>query len=491
VSPSLLRPAVWVVTGIAAIALAPPVEAVVRAGSAAPALGAVVGLLLFAVLARRRVSPAAVLRLPRRRLLARTLLLTTKSAQEEAVWRGLLLGALAGPLGRLGALAASSAFFALAHIPGQGRRGALHAVTGAAFGGVYLATGRLDAAIAAHAVYNVSVGTCSLAKQPLPVTDTRHGSELLLRSALPSVHDSSAKGAAIQPVDAGAVAILDAATKSFGAVRALESVDLELRPGEIVGLLGPNGAGKSTAVSLLLGLRRPDAGRALLFGADPRRCEARRRIGVVLQDVSFPPTLRVDELVDLVRAHFADPADRDDLLDRLGLGALSNRQAGGLSGGQRRRLALALALAGRPAALFLDEPTAALDAGGRRALWQELSSFAALGGSVLLTTQQLDEAERYATRLVVLARGRVLLQGSVGEVRARAGKARVSVRAQRVPAAYTSAVAERTVDRHVLYVDDADAFVGELVSSGIPFRELEVSGTSLEDAFVSLTAPHR
>jgi ABC-2 type transport system ATP-binding protein len=203
--------------------------------------------------------------------------------------------------------------------------------------------------------------------------------------------------------------------------------------------------------------------------------------------VGFPPTLRVGEIVDLVRAHFADPLPRDEVLERFELGSIATRQAGGLSGGQRRRLAVALAFAGRPRALFLDEPTAAMDANGRRALWRGVSAFAASGGAVLLTTQQLDEAEELATRIVMLVRGRVLLEGSVDDVRARAGMATVRFRAERLPALPPHTLAESRLDRHLVYVEDPDTFVTALVRSGIAFHELEVSRVSLEDAFVALT----
>ena len=218
-------------------------------------------------------------------------------------------------------------------------------------------------------------------------------------------------------------AALWAVTKRFGETVALDDVDLAIDAGEVVALLGPNGAGKTTALSILLGLRRPDAGRAEVFGVDPRRPRSRVAVGVTAQEAAFPPTLRVREIVDLVRAHFPFPAPADELLERFRLTAAARRQAGGLSGGERRRLAVALAFAGEPAALFLDEPTAGLDVESRRAVWAEVDRYSTDGGTVLLTTHHLDEAERLADRIVLLARGRVVAAGTAREL---AGRARAA-----------------------------------------------------------------
>ncbi len=211
-------------------------------------------------------------------------------------------------------------------------------------------------------------------------------------------------------------AALRGVTKRFGEKVVLDHLDLEIRPGEVVALLGPNGAGKTTALSVLLGLRRPDAGRAELFGRDPRHPSAREAIGVTPQEGGFPQTLRVGEIVDLVRAHFARPVDRGDLLERFGLGGIAGRQTGGLSGGERRRLSVALAFAGRPRAVFLDEPTSGLDVESRRAAWREIARYAGEGGTVLLTTHHLEEAEALASRVVLVARGRVVAQGTPTEL---------------------------------------------------------------------------
>jgi ABC-2 type transport system ATP-binding protein len=209
---------------------------------------------------------------------------------------------------------------------------------------------------------------------------------------------------------------LHGVSKQFGATVALDEVELAIDAGEIIALLGPNGAGKTTALSILLGLRRPDKGSAHIFGLDPRRPDARTVVGVTPQESGFPPTLRVREIVDLVRAHFPSPAGTDDLLERFALNGVARRQSGGLSGGERRRLAVALAFAGEPAAIFLDEPTVGLDVESRRAVWAEIENYCTNGGTVLLTSHHLDEAERLAHRIVVLAGGRVVAEGTPAEL---------------------------------------------------------------------------
>src|SRR5688572_25934600 len=164
-------------------------------------------------------------------------------------------------------------------------------------------------------------------------------------------------------------------SRRYGDVLAIDSVTMQVQAGEIVGLLGPNGAGKTTLLNLLVGLRRASAGRVELFGGDPRRPENRRRIGVTPQETGLPPTLRVGECVDYVAAHFPDPVPRAELLARFGLAEMHRRQTGGLSGGQRRRLAVALAFVGKPSLVFLDEPTTGLDVEARRSLWDGIRSF--------------------------------------------------------------------------------------------------------------------
>ena len=278
-----------------------------------------------------------------------------------------------------------------------------------------------------------------------------------------------------------APACLDGVSKSFGDVRALENVSYEAPGGEIVALLGPNGAGKTTSLSLLLGLRRPDGGTATLFGLDPRLPGARLRLGATPQEMAFPGTLRVREVVELVRSHFPQPRGTASLLERFGLSELADRQTGGLSGGERRRLAVALAFAGNPDLVILDEPTTGLDVDAREAVWGELREFAAAGGTVLFTTHYLEEAESLARTIIVIDRGHVTARGSVEEIRARAGVGRISFIREPLPPDLARLAADEG-DRLVIHAPQPEEVVRRLVQSGARLVDLEVRPLPLEDA---------
>ncbi|ANY06609.1 ABC transporter ATP-binding protein [Pseudonocardia sp. HH130630-07] len=281
--------------------------------------------------------------------------------------------------------------------------------------------------------------------------------------------------------------VLDGVTRSYGGTVALDGVDLTIEPGSLTGLLGPNGAGKSTLVNLVSGLRRADSGTVRLFGGDPRDAVNRVALGTTPQQTGLPETLRVGEIVRFVAGHFPDPVPAGELLDRFGLAGLARRQAGGLSGGQKRRLALALAFAGRPRLVLLDEPTTGLDVEGRRALWETVRAFHAGGGTVLLTTHYLDEIETLAQRVVVLAGGRVRADGDVDAVRGMVRRSRVTFRAAAIPDLPGIELAERDGDRWTVHTADADELVRDLVRSGAAFADLGVTGASLEEAFLTLT----
>jgi ABC-2 type transport system ATP-binding protein len=288
-----------------------------------------------------------------------------------------------------------------------------------------------------------------------------------------------------------AVAELRGVRKRYRKAIALRGVDLQLHPGELVALLGPNGAGKTTAVGVLLGQRRPDAGWARVFGRDPTLPSARRLVGATPQEVGFPDNLTVAEVVDLVRVHYPHPAATSELLGRFGLAEIAGRRAGGLSGGQQRRLAVALAFAGRPRLVVMDEPTSGLDVEARHRLWEVVRTFVADGGAVLLTTHYLEEAQALASRVVVIAGGAIIAQGSVEEIVARVGLSRVHLRAPALPDLPTVTRVEAGNGSYTLYTADPDHLVRALSLQGVAFTGLQIDRASLEEAFVSLTGGER
>ncbi|WP_299037634.1 ABC transporter ATP-binding protein [uncultured Pseudokineococcus sp.] len=287
--------------------------------------------------------------------------------------------------------------------------------------------------------------------------------------------------------DVAPLARLVGATRRYGDVVALDDVTLDVPPGQLLGLLGPNGAGKSTLLQLLCGLRRPTSGSVELFGRAPWDPAARVHLGLTPQETGLPPTLRVGEVVDVVAGHFPDPVPTPELLERFGLVELRRRQTGGLSGGQKRRLAVALAFVGRPRLVLLDEPTTGLDVDARHDLWDAVREYHRGGGTVVLTSHYLEEVEALAERVVVVDRGRVLVDGTLEEVRSAVPARRVRLRAASLP----ELGAERVVvegDRHEMWTADADALVRRLVASGADFSALEVASPSLEEAFLAVTA---
>jgi ABC-2 type transport system ATP-binding protein len=281
------------------------------------------------------------------------------------------------------------------------------------------------------------------------------------------------------------LAELTRVTKRFGQRPALDDVSFSIGEGEVVALLGPNGAGKSTALAVLLGLRTPDSGAARLFGADPRLPSARRRVGMTPQEVVFPPTLRVREVIDLGRAHFERPLPLETLAERFELGRIVSRQAGGLSGGERRRLGVALAFAGQPRLVVLDEPTAALDREARLAVWEAVRAHVRGGGALLLTTHHLEEAEALAGRVVLIEGGRIVSDGALGDLKGAGGL--TLVRFQARPGVCVDG-AERDGDSLRLFVSDGGAAVAELIRAGIPLAGLEVRPVTLEEALATRSA---
>jgi len=271
------------------------------------------------------------------------------------------------------------------------------------------------------------------------------------------------------------------ATKKYGSVEALKGVSFDIELGEVVAMLGPNGAGKTTSISLLLGMRNPTSGKALLFGLDPKDLNARSRVGVMLQESGIPQMLKVREIVDLFRSYYPKPMARDRAIAMAGLEEKANALVKELSGGQRQRLYFALAVCGDPEVLFLDEPTVGMDVEGRRSFIERIAEFAGLGRTVVLTTHYLEEADR----------GLVIADASPQEIKSKVAGKRVRFKSAALTdkdfvglPVTTSAID----DHHVqLLTNDPEAVLKELFRRGIDITELEVAGADLEDAFISMT----
>lgn len=287
------------------------------------------------------------------------------------------------------------------------------------------------------------------------------------------------------------VARLCGVVKRYGHLTALDGVDLVLQRGELLAVLGPNGAGKSTSIGLLLGLIRPDGGRAELFGMDPQQIDARRRIGVMLQSAMLPPTLRVGELLRLVSSYYPNPRPLEDSAALAGIADLLKRPYGKLSGGQQRRVQFALALCGRPELVFLDEPTVGMDIDARRKLWSAMRALVAEGCSVVLTTHYLEEAEALAQRVVVVAKGRVVSEGSVDALRGQVPLSRIRCLTDLDAAAVSEwpqvASAEREGARLNINTSAPENVLRRLLDADISLSELEVQRAGLAEAFTELT----
>jgi len=287
-------------------------------------------------------------------------------------------------------------------------------------------------------------------------------------------------------------------TKRYGDMTAVDGIDLTVHGSEIFALLGPNGAGKTTTVEMLEGYRRPDAGTVRVFGEDPARAglEWRARIGLVLQASKLPEELTVTELVGRYAGYYPHPRDVDETIELVGLTDKRRARAGRLSGGQQRRLDVAIALVGDPDLVFLDEPTTGFDPAARRQAWSMVENLRTLGKTVLLTTHYMDEAEELADRLAVIVAGRVVTEGTPETV---GGRDTAPVRlsflrpsladADQLRLAAIGDVAQDG-DRVVLTTPDAGRAVGELVDwsrdTGQPLTGLEIRRPSLEDVYLTL-----
>jgi ABC-2 type transport system ATP-binding protein len=295
------------------------------------------------------------------------------------------------------------------------------------------------------------------------------------------------------PTKPAPMATLDGVTRRYGQITAVDGLSLQIQRGQTVALLGPNGAGKTTTVELLLGLANPDQGVVRLFGGPPAAAVAAGCVGAMLQDAGLPQGARVAELIGLVRSLYPQPLSVAEVLRLADLEGVARRQVQRLSGGQRQRVRLALALAGNPQLLVLDEPTAALDVDARRSFWQRVRGYVSAGRTVLFATHRLEEADAVADRIVVIAGGRLLADGTPDQVKAQAaGRSTISVAAdglsrdllENLPAVET---VRQDRGRLTLSTSDPDATIRALLQQAPNVQDLEVRRAGMEEAFLHLT----
>ncbi|MFF2365638.1 ABC transporter ATP-binding protein [Streptomyces sp. NPDC058122] len=293
----------------------------------------------------------------------------------------------------------------------------------------------------------------------------------------------------------------ESVTKSYGNVRAVDGLTLELHPGETVALLGPNGAGKSTTLDLLLGLKNADSGTVRVFGTGPREAIVAGRVGAMLQSGGLMDEVTVGELVKLACDLHPRPYSASEVLIRAGITQIADRKVNKLSGGQAQRVRFALATAGDSDLIVLDEPTTGMDVTARQAFWATMREQADQGRTVLFATHYLEEADAIADRVLVLHRGRLLADGTAAEIKAKAGARRVSFDLEgtidEAPLRALPFLTSLTVSRSGsaagsgqtvrIQSSDADATVHALYGLGVYPRNLEVAGLGLEQAFVAIT----
>jgi ABC-2 type transport system ATP-binding protein len=286
---------------------------------------------------------------------------------------------------------------------------------------------------------------------------------------------------------------LDGVVKRFGAVTAVDGINLRIRPGEVVALLGPNGAGKTSTVDMLLGLSHPTEGSVAVYGRPPHEAVALGLVSAVMQTGGLLKDYTVEETVKLTAVLFGRPQSAvDEALERAGIADIGKRLVGKCSGGQQQRLRFAMALLPDPELLILDEPTTGMDVGGRHDFWTAIREDARGGRTVIFATHYLEEADAYADRVVFVRRGQVVADGTAAEVRAMASGRTIRATMNDPSQAALAAIpgvesAEVRGDTVFLHARDTDAIARHLLNN-TDARDLEITSRNLEQAFLALTA---
>ncbi|WP_375493305.1 ABC transporter ATP-binding protein [uncultured Jatrophihabitans sp.] len=297
-----------------------------------------------------------------------------------------------------------------------------------------------------------------------------------------------------QPAGAGIelVGLQKTFRSAQGPVHAVRGIDISIAPGETVALLGPNGAGKSTTIDMLTGLSEPDHGEVRVLGTSPTEAIRRGRVGAMLQNGGLLGYISVRELLMMLSSFYPKPLPVDEVMRITGIGDIAERRTNKLSGGQTQRVRAAMALVSNPDLLILDEPTVAMDVEGRHTFWQAVRAFAQGGKTVLFATHYLEEADQYADRIILMARGQVVADGSSGEIKAAVGGR--TMRAT-IPDADLAALAQlpgvtstdSRGEQVIFACTDSDAAVRALLSGYPHAKDIEISGAGLEAAFLALT----
>ncbi len=277
-----------------------------------------------------------------------------------------------------------------------------------------------------------------------------------------------------------------------GPVQAVRGVGISIAPGETVALLGPNGAGKSTTIDMVLGLLPPDAGTVSLFGMRPADAISRGAVGAMLQTGSLIRDLSVRELVTMMASLYPHPLPVDEVIELTGIGDIAGRRTQKLSGGQTQRVRFAVALVSNPDLLMLDEPTVAMDVEGRHGFWTTMRTFAARGKTVVFATHYLEEADAYADRVILMARGQIVADGPATEIKATVGLKTIRATLPGIDPAALAILpgvthADGRGEAVILNCSDSDAAIRALLADYPQARDIEINGAGLEQAFLQLT----
>ncbi|NMO97179.1 ABC transporter ATP-binding protein [Paenibacillus lemnae] len=290
--------------------------------------------------------------------------------------------------------------------------------------------------------------------------------------------------------------VLKEVSKHFGSKKAVDQISFSIPQGSVTAILGPNGAGKTTAISMMLGLMDPKCGSVEVLGRSPKDLKVRRKIGAMLQEVSVMDQLKAREIINLIRGYYPHPMSMEEIMALTGLTPEDlNKMAVKMSGGQKRKLGFALALAGNPELLFFDEPTVGLDTSARRLFWKTVRSLAALGKTILFTTHYLQEADDIADRIILFKDGRVAADGSPAEIKNKLTTRSVSFVAeqdtQHITARLNQVPGVTGVHledgRMYISADNTDQVLAVIFREELPVRDVATDTGSLDEAFEQLT----